>query len=430
MIPTTLYKQKEERSKRRKAQQKETQRRDAKAGTLSPALPPRYEPIVDLGRVLNGIPTTVALKVPFCRKAASEEYIENAEREHVGLARAAPRFRSRLDIEEHTLLGLPNALLLACERCRVETTEEDRKAWRADAAVRAQWLPFKPLRRFVAVMVLVMYSLYPTLVASTASMFNCTNAIGGKRYLIADLSVTCYEGARNVSRACIVQRAPPVHISFSRSALHLSLPHARSCSLALSLSRARRLMRVRSFAGEHVIYLILASIGIVIYCLGTPMALSTILICDLFTCSMRRPVEEADQTPGAARSKRPYLKCTWVLAIRSATPWGFRTASFRERFGLLIAGYDTQRGSIVMAWEPLVVMLRKLFITLAGSLLRDPYLQIMVALAILVSSLTLQALVQPYESRLLNILDVGSLLVLVFTQVLSIMCVRVRVHNL
>ena len=200
MIPTTLYKQKQERSKRRKAQQKETQRRGAEDGTLSPNLPPRYEPIVDLGRALNGIPTKIALKVPFCRKAASEEYIENAEREHIGMARAAPRFRSRLDIEEHTLLGVPNALLLACKRCRVETTEEERKVWRADAAVRAQWLPFKPLRRFVAVMVLVMYSLYPTLVASTASIFNCTNAIGGKRFLIADLSVTCYEGAERSAR--------------------------------------------------------------------------------------------------------------------------------------------------------------------------------------------------------------------------------------
>ena len=105
---------------------------------------------------------------------------------------------------------------------------------------------------------------------------------------------------------------------------------------------------------------------------------------------------------------------------RDGTPWGYRTASFREQFGLLVAGYDTERGSLVMAWE-FVVMLRKLFITLAGSLPRDPYLQIMSALVILVGSLTLQALVQPYESRLLNVLDVGSLFVLIVTQALSIM---------
>ena len=55
-----------------------------------------------------------------------------------------------------------------------------------------------------------------------------------------------------------------------------------------------------------------------------------------------------------------------------------------------------------------------------GSVPRDPYIQIMLALMILVASLTLQALVQPHESTLLNVLDVGSLFVLIVTQVLSI----------
>ena len=127
---------------------------------------------------------------------------------------------------------------------------------------------------------------------------------------------------------------------------------------------------------------------------------------------------------------------------------------------MLAAGYDRTRGSIVTAWEPLVVMFRKLLITLAGarfvcsaalyrlshrshpqeeegfahhprglstslyhtkgSLPRDPHIQIMLALLILIASLMLQALVQPYESTLLNVLDVGSLFVLILTQVLSI----------
>ena len=168
-------------------------------------------------------------------------------------------------------------------------------------------------------------------------------------------------------------------------------------------------------------YIVLATIGIVIYCLGTPIILSTILIFDMFTCITSAPEQPvpSDNAGASAMSypKRRCLKCTCVCTKRSATPWGFRTASFRERFGLLIAGYDTHRGSTVMAWEPLVVMLRKLFITLAGSLLRDPYIQIISALAILVASLTIQALVQPYESALLNVLDVASLLALVFTQV-------------
>jgi hypothetical protein len=45
----------------------------------------------------------------------------------------------------------------------------------------------------------------------------------------------------------------------------------------------------------------------------------------------------------------------------------------------------------------------------------------MMALAILVSSLTLQALVQPYQSTLLNVLDVFGLLMLVLTQIISIL---------
>ena len=53
-------------------------------------------------------------------------------------------------------------------------------------------------------------------------------------------------------------------------------------------------------------------------------------------------------------------------------------------------------------------------------MIRDPYLQIITAQMILVISLTLQALGQPYHKLLLNVLDVVGLLVLVMTQVLSI----------
>merc|ERR1712072_1609202 len=80
----------------------------------------------------------------------------------------------------------------------------------------------------------------------------------------------------------------------------------------------------------------------------------------------------------------------------------------------------TDRGALIMAWEPLVVMPRKLLITLAGVMIRDPYLQIITAQMILVISLTLQALGRPYQTLLLNVLDVVGLLVLVMTQVLSI----------
>merc|ERR1712216_544978 len=93
----------------------------------------------------------------------------------------------------------------AMKCCHVRTSEDEQHAWRAAAAVRLNNVKtFRPLRRFTAVMVLVMYSLYPTIVASTASIFNCSDPIGDgrKRYLMMGLMVTCYSGFHSVFFAC------------------------------------------------------------------------------------------------------------------------------------------------------------------------------------------------------------------------------------
>ena len=158
---------------------------------------------------------------------------------------------------------------------------------------------------FHLVQVLGIYSLFPTLVASTASIFNCTDAINGKRYLVADLTVTCYEV-------------------------------------------------------WHLVYVAGASVSVIVYCIGVPIFLASILILD--TCqttaprgcksvkrnaavhsdAMIRTDEEEDVVP-ACYKVCPKVKC--VCARRSSTPWGFRTASFRERFGLLISGTFSQASS-------------------------------------------------------------------------------------
>lgn len=65
-------------------------------------------------------------------------------------------------------------------------------------------------------------------------------------------------------------------------------------------------------------------------------------------------------------------------------------------------------------------MVRKLAVTLVASVIYDPYLQILCALLILVVSCVVTAYVVPYEVEMLNLLDVGSLFVLIVTQIISI----------
>ena len=65
-------------------------------------------------------------------------------------------------------------------------------------------------------------------------------------------------------------------------------------------------------------------------------------------------------------------------------------------------------------------MARKLAVTLAGSMIKDAYLQILVALLILVISGFATAFIQPYETEWLNLLDTIGLFALIFTQIFSI----------
>ena len=66
-------------------------------------------------------------------------------------------------------------------------------------------------------------------------------------------------------------------------------------------------------------------------------------------------------------------------------------------------------------------MLRKLTVTLAGSAVSDPYLQILSAQLIMLVSAIATAYVQPYETGWLNLLDIAGLFALILTQVLSIL---------
>ena len=102
------------------------------------------------------------------------------------------------------------------------------------------------------------------------------------------------------------------------------------------------------------------------------------------------------------------------------SPEKYALSDVRERFGFLYNGYSTDRSGIVVGWEALVAS-RKLAVTLAGSVFKDPYLQILVALLILVISALATAYVQPYETWWLNVLDTAGLFALILTQILSIL---------
>ena len=74
-------------------------------------------------------------------------------------------------------------------------------------------------------------------------------------------------------------------------------------------------------------------------------------------------------------------------------------------------------------------MLRKLFVTLAGAGISDPYLQIIAALMILIISFGLQSFFQPYEPIALDVLDSLGIFCLLCTQILSILYLYVDTSN-
>ena len=180
MFPTTLVKKCLAARQRASDVEMAERRERVSSGRLIPSCAPLHEPIVDLGNVCCKVPTHIALACAWCRKPAGEEYIANAERKERGLPMPnPPKHRPRLTIEQRACGGIPYSLLMACKCCRVKATEEEQRTWRAAYAVRKQGVKFKPNRRFVAVLVLIAYTAYPTLVASTAAIFSCTEKIYG-----------------------------------------------------------------------------------------------------------------------------------------------------------------------------------------------------------------------------------------------------------
>ena len=134
------------------------------------------------------------------------------------------------------------------------------------------------------------------------------------------------------------------------------------------------------------------------YALGIPLTVG-------LAVTAHFPLQITDGTPSCMCSRR------------EAAEYG--TVEMRSRFAFLFHGFATDRSGVVVAWEAFV-MLRKLAVTLAGSAISDPYLQILAAQLILIVSALATAYVEPYETAWLNLLDILGLFVRIVTQVLSI----------
>ena len=150
----------------------------------------------------------------------------------------------------------------------------------------------------------------------------------------------------------------------------------------------------------HIAFIFFAAIGAVVYALGIPLAVASVT-------AMRSPSHHDEE------GRR---QCRLCVRRKHAT---YGTINVRARYAFLFNGYATNRSGVIVAWEALV-MIRKLAVALAGSMISDSYLQILVALLILVVSYGATAFVEPYETLWLNILDTLGLLALIVTQIVSI----------
>ena len=287
LIPTTLVKRKQEAFQRR-ADLDMRLRKQARvlADEHIDFVAPTHEPVFNLGNRCCKVSRKLTV-LRCCRRPATNEYIDNIRRQAEGKRSFAPFYRPRLSFAEETCAGIPYAVAMSVLSCRVETTLAERRAWRAKEAVRLQRQNFKPDRRFVSVMVLVMYALYPTLVASTAMIFSCSQEIDGKRFLMADLTVTCFEGWHNV-------------------------------------------------------YLVGACVTTLVYCVGTPLIFALIIIFEMCRCHAPKchTMKDEEAVAALARSgdstaprrtgwRRYCCRCTCICRSRGSVPWGYSTESVR-----------------------------------------------------------------------------------------------------
>ena len=109
---------------------------------------------------------------------------------------------------------------------------------------------------------------------------------------------------------------------------------------------------------------------------------------------------------------------TPAVRARLSRPGGDETLT--KQLGFLFAGYSIERA---LWWESLV-MSRKALTVLIGSVLSDPYYQLAASTAVFVAALFATASMRPFELAEHNIAESASLIVIIATQIASLVFLR------
>ena len=313
-------------------------------------------------------------------------------------------------------------------------TVYDKRAWRA---------PFDAPARFSAVLAFILFSLYPTLVSSIAAMLNCSDPIGGDRYLLADFTVKCYDTkhllvlSAAATFGVVYAICIPIAIGFVVAFKSPFACRENRHTLERDIEREARDRHEASIRGldgvridenmeeENMMEEERKAETVV-----NPFKRKTetgrriridggeVEMTKLATSTPSGDPEAGDEeTEEEEEAKKGQCKIKWRFRRRDVA--SYQSRGIRTRFGFLFHGYATNRSAIVVSWESLV-MLQKLMVTLAGSTISDPYLQILSALLILIISFALLAWVKPYRTSGLNVTAILSVFVLILTQIISI----------
>jgi len=284
--------------------------------------------------------------------------------------------------------------------------------------------PLDVVSRLVAVQVFCLFSLYPTLVRSVATILNCSDLVNGKQYLLADLSVTCYETWHIfyliIALLCVFIYCIGIPILvFSLAAWKTSIVCRKRKNRHLEMINEDVSDKVGGGGGEDGEIVVPSSSPSP----SSPSPSPTVpIVVDHSNASSPRYEERnrfADRMCSCSTSNHVFF---WPPNVRCARRdvENYGASKVRERFGFLFHGYRTNGSIVVVSWET-SVMLRKLFVTLAGAIFTDPYLQIIAAQMILVLNFGLVAYFKPYEKRSLNAIDSLGIFCLLCTQTLSIL---------